>query len=146
VSVVYDFEGTGGCRVAGVEMAGSQNLPMMSGSRDRGTATSVDHTSRPSVRSASMLQSDSLRADQSVFCSWASMANSKSPLLWARAIDLTRWTFSRTCTCQCAFRASCSGCYDEELLTPAWVPENLWFRLLAYIHINQLEPSGVGGN
>lgn len=79
--------------------------PIISGSRERGTATSVDQTSSPSRRKASMLHNDSFRADQSVFCSSASTANSKSPLLCDRAIALTRSTFS---------------------FTPAFVPENLF--------------------
>lgn len=71
-------------------------IPIMSGSREIGTATSVDQTSSPSRRSAIMLQSDSLRADQRVFCSSASMANSKSPLLLAFAIAFTSSMFSCT--------------------------------------------------
>lgn len=69
---------------------------MMSGSLEIGTATSVDHTSSPSRRSASILQRDSLRADQSVFCSSAFLANSKSPLLCALAIAFTSPIFSFT--------------------------------------------------
>ncbi|KAF3397159.1 hypothetical protein DPV78_008032 [Talaromyces pinophilus] len=45
------------------------DAPIISGSRDRGTATSVDQTSPPSGRKARLLQRDSLRADQSACAS-----------------------------------------------------------------------------
>lgn len=69
---------------------------MISGSLEIGTATSVDHTSSPSRRSAIMLHSDSLRADHSVFCSSGLIANSKSPLLCALEIAWTSLMFSCT--------------------------------------------------
>ena len=71
-------------------------LPMMSESRDSGTATSVDQTSEPFSLKASMLHSASFRADQSVFCSSASRANSKSPALWHFVIALTVLILSST--------------------------------------------------
>ncbi len=80
------------------------DFSMMSGSLESGTATSVDHSSWPGLRNAIMLQSDSFLADHSFFCSCASLANSKSPLLCASAIART------------ILMLSC---------TPAVVPENL---------------------
>jgi hypothetical protein len=85
------------------------HLPMMSGSLEMGTATSVDHTSSPSRRSASILHKDSLRADHSVFPSSGVLANSKSPLLCNLAIDLTSWMFSLTYIFESAAYSRCSG-------------------------------------
>ena len=98
---------------------------MMSGSLEMGTATSVDHTSSPSRRSASILHRDSLRADHSVFPSSGVLANSKSPLLCNLAIDLTSWMFSLT-----YFRVSHLQEMRWNALTPALVPENL-FRIFS---------------
>ena len=81
-------------------------IPMISGSLDKGTATSVDQTSWPSFRKASMLHSASLRADHSSSWSSGDVANSKLPALCCLAIVLTIEIFS---------------------LTPARVPENLYF-------------------
>jgi hypothetical protein len=74
----------------------AHDIPIMSGSLEIGTATSVDQTSSPSRRSASMLHRDSFRADHSVFCSSALTANSKSPLLCFLEMDFTNSIFSCT--------------------------------------------------
>ena len=72
-------------------------VPMISESRESGTATSVDHTSEPFSLSASMLHNASFRADQRVCCSCRSRANSNFPAWWHFAISFTTLIFSWTC-------------------------------------------------
>jgi hypothetical protein len=109
---------------------------MISGRRDIGTATSVDQTSSPSRRSASMLHRDSLRADQSVFCSSALTANSKSPLLCAREMSLTSSIFSCTYYAVSSIPSNCTTRMAER--TPALVPENLFAALSLYFYMISL--------
>lgn len=79
--------------------AGTYEIPIKSGSLEKGTATSVDQTRSPSpCLMARMLQRASLRADHSASRSAAERANAKEELPWAAEMDLTSVAFSLTWT------------------------------------------------
>ena len=99
---------------------------MSSESLEIGTATSVDQTSDPFFLMANMLHNASLRADHSLACSMASLANSNSPDLCSLAMALTTSTFSLTyVTTRNVRREESNVVLDVQYLTPAFVPENL---------------------
>jgi hypothetical protein len=127
---------------------------MMSGRRDIGTATSVDQTSSPSRRSASILHRDSLRADQSVskwcrtksaYVAYAFRTSGTRTLLLGTDSKLKVTTF--VCPgyvldqlyvflyllCSQLHSGNCTTRRAEH--TPALVPENLFAALSSRFHM-----------